>query len=477
MTDATRSTTAEVRTEAEVRDSVTAIVTELAPNPEQTEGAGDSRLVEDLGFHSLALLELAFTLEDEFELPPIDETTARKIVTIDAVAEHVNGHPALARRAGQLTAPSGRAPGAATLRGPAPGDADQRARALSLRLFLAMLHTQELLAGYLGARLGLYEALDRGPADVAEVCARTGVDPRYAREWLEQQAVAGFVEVDDVTAAPERRVYRLPPGHAEVLLASDSPLSLVSLTMLPLGGVAGALPALLEAYRTGAGVPDEVYGDDWRHGHSGANRALFTYSLPGWVSSALPDIHRRLGAAPSRIADIGCGAGWAAIALARAYPLAEVDGYDLDAPTVAAANANAAAAGVADRVRFHRRDAADPELAGRLRRGLRLRRAARDEPTGVGAAGLPAAARARAARCWCSTRRWRTGSSPRATRSSVSSTPPACCTACRPVWPGPTRRPPGRCCGPRRSAGSPPRPASPTCRSCRWTTASTGCTT
>ncbi|MCF0094637.1 bifunctional 2-polyprenyl-6-hydroxyphenol methylase/3-demethylubiquinol 3-O-methyltransferase UbiG [Micromonospora sp. MH99] len=264
-----------------------------------------------------------------------------------------------------MTGRPGNAPGAATLRPPTPGESDQRARALSLRLFLAMLHTQELLAGYLGARLGLYEALDRGPADVAELCARTGIDSRYAREWLEQQAVAGFIEVDDVTAAPERRVYRLPPGHAEVLLASDSPLSLVSLTMLPLGGVAGALPALLDAYRTGAGVPDEVYGDDWRHGHSGANRALFTYSLPGWLSSALPQVHQRLGAAPGRIADIGCGAGWAAIALAGAYPLAEVDGYDLDAPTVAAAQANAAAAGVADRVRFHRRDAVDPELAGR----------------------------------------------------------------------------------------------------------------
>ncbi|MET8351547.1 MULTISPECIES: class I SAM-dependent methyltransferase [unclassified Micromonospora] len=264
-----------------------------------------------------------------------------------------------------MTARSGHRPGAATLRPATPGDGDQRARALSLRLFLAMLHTQELLAGYLGARLGLYEALDRGPADVAELCARTGIDARYAREWLEQQAVAGFVEVDDVAAAPERRVYRLPAGHAEVLLASDSPLSLVSLTMLPLGGVAGALPALLDAYRTGAGVPDEVYGDDWRHGHSGANRALFTYALPGWLSSALPRIHQRLGAAPSRIADIGCGAGWAAIALAGAYPLAEIDGYDLDAPTVAAADANAAAAGVADRVRFHRRDAVDPELAGR----------------------------------------------------------------------------------------------------------------
>ncbi|MEV4200723.1 acyl carrier protein [Micromonospora globbae] len=91
MTEATTSAAAGTRTEEEVRESVTAIVTELAPNPEQIEGAGDSRLVEDLGFHSLALLELAFTLEDEFELPPIDETTARKIVTIDAVVDHVTG--------------------------------------------------------------------------------------------------------------------------------------------------------------------------------------------------------------------------------------------------------------------------------------------------------------------------------------------------------------------------------------------------
>ncbi|MEV4200724.1 class I SAM-dependent methyltransferase [Micromonospora globbae] len=265
-----------------------------------------------------------------------------------------------------MTARTGLAPGAAARHGPAGGDGEQqRARALSLRLFLAMLHTQELLSGYLGVRLGLYEALHRGPATVADLCARAGIDARYAREWLEQQAVAGFIEVDDVAAPPDRRVYRLPPGHAEVLLASDSPLSLVSLTMLPLGGVAGALPALLEAYRTGAGVPDEAYGDDWREGHSGANRALFTHALPGWLATALPEIHGRLAGGPSRIADVGCGAGWAAIALARAYPLARVDGYDLDAATLAAATANAEAAGVADRVRFHRRDAADPELAGR----------------------------------------------------------------------------------------------------------------
>ncbi len=58
------------------------------------------------------------------------------------------------------------------------------------------------------------------------------------------------------------------------------------------------------------------------------------------------------------------GLGWSSIAIARAYPNVRVDGFDLDEASVAAARANAEAAGVADRVRFHVRDAGDPDLAG-----------------------------------------------------------------------------------------------------------------
>jgi 2-polyprenyl-3-methyl-5-hydroxy-6-metoxy-1,4-benzoquinol methylase len=239
--------------------------------------------------------------------------------------------------------------------------ADNRARALSIRLFMAMLHTQELLTGYLGVRLGLYAVLAQGACTVDELSQRAGIAPRYAREWLEQQAVAGLLDVDLADPAAERR-YVLPPGHAEVLLGSDSPLSMVSLTMLPLGGVAAALPQLLAAYRSGDGVPDACYGDDWRDGHSGANRALFTTLLPGWVRSALPDTHQRLFADGARIADLGCGAGWASIALARAYSGATICGYDLDPAIIATAAGNAARAGVGDRVSFHVGDAT--ELAG-----------------------------------------------------------------------------------------------------------------
>jgi acyl carrier protein len=87
MADATAT---EQRTEEDVRETVRAVVLELAPNGDDSAGA-DTRLVEDLGFHSLALLELAFTLEDEFDLPPIDEATARQITTLGTVEAHVIG--------------------------------------------------------------------------------------------------------------------------------------------------------------------------------------------------------------------------------------------------------------------------------------------------------------------------------------------------------------------------------------------------
>jgi SAM-dependent methyltransferase len=65
------------------------------------------------------------------------------------------------------------------------------------------------------------------------------------------------------------------------------------------------------------------------------------------------------------VADIGSGAGWSSIGIARSYPNVRVDGFDLDAPSVALARANADEAGLNSRVRFHIRDAGDPALSGR----------------------------------------------------------------------------------------------------------------
>jgi len=227
-------------------------------------------------------------------------------------------------------------------------------------MFLAMLSTQEILTTYVGVRLGLYETLaDAGPLTASQLALKAGIDKRYAREWLEQQAAAGLLVVDDPRKEQDSRAYVLPPSHAEVLTVSDSPLSMVSLTVLPVGAIARALPRLLDAFRTGQGVPDAEYGDDWRQGHSGANRALFANYIAVWIATFLPDVDRRLRRHRARIADLACGTGWAAISLAKAYGGAHVDAFDRDAYSLAQGRERAIEHGVSDRVEFIARDIAE----------------------------------------------------------------------------------------------------------------------
>ena len=87
------------------------------------------------------------------------------------------------------------------------------------------------------------------------------------------------------------------------------------------------------------------------------NRPWLVNSFGSEILPAIPDVHRRLRAdPPARVADVACGVGWAAIAIAKAYPNVRVDGFDLDPSSIELARANAAAAGVAERVTFEVRD-------------------------------------------------------------------------------------------------------------------------
>lgn len=65
---------------------------------------------------------------------------------------------------------------------------------LDERLVDATTGTLELFGVYLGTRLGLYRALaERGRLTATGLASAAGIHPRYAREWLEQQAVAGLL--------------------------------------------------------------------------------------------------------------------------------------------------------------------------------------------------------------------------------------------------------------------------------------------
>jgi 2-polyprenyl-3-methyl-5-hydroxy-6-metoxy-1,4-benzoquinol methylase len=248
-----------------------------------------------------------------------------------------------------------------------PDSHEERRDALAGRLFEATLGAFELLSVYLGDRLGLYAALrDGGPATAGELARAAGIDPRYAREWLEQQAVASLLDVDFVNADADARRYVLPDGHADVVLDPDH-LALMAPMARFVVASAQRMPELLDAYRTGRGVAWSDYGPDVIEAQAAINRPQFgTHVATSWIP-AMPDIDARLrGGAGARVADVGCGVGWSTIAIARGYPAALVDGLDVDAGSIDRANAMLAGhPDLAGRVTFASRDAADPELAGR----------------------------------------------------------------------------------------------------------------
>lgn len=221
-------------------------------------------------------------------------------------------------------------------------------------LFEAGLAAVELANVALGLRLGLYQALSTGPATPADLAARAGIARRYAREWLEQQAASGVVDVEDLSAGDEKRRYLLSAEHAHVLLERESEAYMGALAE---SAVVGAtwLPLLEPAYRTGAGVPYADFGS--HHLQAAFSRPVFANHLVQTWLPALPGVHAKLVSGAARVAEIGCGEGFAAILIAQSFPGVRIDGFDLDEASVAAARGAALAAGVADRVRFEVADA------------------------------------------------------------------------------------------------------------------------
>ncbi|WP_106208574.1 methyltransferase domain-containing protein [Kineococcus rhizosphaerae] len=208
----------------------------------------------------------------------------------------------------------------------------------------------DLLSVHLGDRLGWYRALEAAPADPDELARRTGTARRCARERCRQQAATGLLR-----QGPDGR-YGLAPGVRQTLVDEHDLRFSVPLARL-LAGLAVQVPHLLEAYRAGTGVGWAQFGDDVRNAQAAANRPWFEKALAGTVNS-VPDLADRFARAGT-VADIGCGAGWSSIAIARAWPATTVVGLDVDAPSVDSARADVHEAGLDDRVQIRLADAGD----------------------------------------------------------------------------------------------------------------------
>jgi SAM-dependent methyltransferase len=215
--------------------------------------------------------------------------------------------------------------------------------------------TMATLFCILGDRLGLFTALDQGPATSGELAARAGVDERYTLEWLRGLTAAGYLKQEDGR-------YLLPPAHAPVL-AQEGGIAFLGGGYHELGGMLPALERVGEAFRAGGGVPQAAYSDEAYLGMARFSAPWVDHGLLDSWLSLLPELRARLESGISW-ADVGCGAGHAVIRLAQVFPRSTFAGFDVFAAQVERARTAAEAAGVADRVRFEVADASN-SLPGR----------------------------------------------------------------------------------------------------------------
>jgi SAM-dependent methyltransferase len=199
---------------------------------------------------------------------------------------------------------------------------------------------------HVGDRLGLYRAMgDAQPVTSAELAGRTGLAERYVREWLHNQAAAGWVTYDPTTAT-----FTLPAEHALLVADETAPTFL-------LGGFDFAASAwadeelVVNAFRTGEGIAWHEHDHRLFHGVERFFKPGYQANLVSSWLPALDGVVDRLTTG-AHVADVGCGYGASAILVASEFPNATVTGFDYHGPSIEAARRRADDAGVSERVTF-----------------------------------------------------------------------------------------------------------------------------
>ncbi|MFC4056875.1 class I SAM-dependent methyltransferase [Planomonospora corallina] len=208
----------------------------------------------------------------------------------------------------------------------------------------------------LGLKLGLYEALARGPLTSAELAGRTGTAERYVREWARAQAAGGYLTYD-----PDGDRYGLAPEHA-LAFNPRGPLNLGAMFRLTVRALSG-LDRLEAAMRSGEGIGWHEQDEELVAGVADFFRSGYAAHLVSEWIPALDGVHERLTGG-ARVADVGCGYGVTTILMAQAYPASEFQGFDYHDASIERAREAAEAAGVSERARFTVRAASEIPAGG-----------------------------------------------------------------------------------------------------------------
>jgi SAM-dependent methyltransferase len=210
----------------------------------------------------------------------------------------------------------------------------------------------------IGDALGLYRALYvKGAMTAEELAAAVGVNERYLREWLANQAASNYLSYDPVT-----RQFALPEEQAMIFAAEDSPVYMLGGFDL-MAAMLGNQPKVEAAFRTGGGVA-------WGEQAGCMFCAVARFFRPGYhnhlISSWLPALDGVVEKLEhgAKVADVGCGHGWSTVTMAKAFPNSQFIGYDFHPGSIEAARKHAAAHGVTDNVIFEVGSAKDFAATG-----------------------------------------------------------------------------------------------------------------
>ena len=235
----------------------------------------------------------------------------------------------------------------ALMRAPTPPSPE--VQAFAFRLWSYKQGELVSLMVHIGHRLGLYRALaGTGSVTADEFAARVGLDARWITEWLRGQAAADLIDsADGIT-------FVLSEAGKEVLVDEGASLAYSAAAFGPPLDPR-VVDAIVEAFRTGRGPSYDERGVEAAHQTAAMSAPWARQALVPLIVPSLAGVEEKLRAG-AVVADLGCGAGTALLALAEEFPHCSFNGYDPSAHALALAREAAAEAG-ASNVTFHQADA------------------------------------------------------------------------------------------------------------------------
>ncbi len=199
-------------------------------------------------------------------------------------------------------------------------------------LFKDVARWYAVTAVALGVRTGLTDALLEGGGTAAELTKSAGVDADNAARWADAMVSGGYAKSGDGRYEPASDALELLRGGFVFDVRAIVEL------LVPIGGL---LPRVEQAMRDGRGIRSAEFQSALGMTVERVNVPLYRSLLVSEWIAGHPDLEAALQRGID-VAEIGPGGGTALRLLAGAFPASRFVGFDIDAPTVAEANATAA---------------------------------------------------------------------------------------------------------------------------------------